>query len=107
MKNLMTIFWFTRFHSAKQFRIRFDNVKVFIRVYSGASYSILYGPEKYDAIYHKKKYLIGQKNQNCAKIKICLYDSLSLEKISTLLNIMNSLSQFLIKAKITTTVIYH
>ena len=114
MKNQMTIFWFLRFDTAKSFRIRFDNVKVFIRVYNGTRYLILYGPGKKDAIYKKNNYLISQKKGvkcafyfNCARIKIALCDSLPIERILTLFNVMNSLSQFLIKIKITTTIIYH
>ena len=63
MKNQMTIFWFLRFDTAKSFRIRFDNVKVFIRVYNGTRYLILYGPGKNDAIYNKNNYLISQKKE--------------------------------------------
>ena len=114
MKNHMTIFWFLRFDAAESFRIRFDNVKVYIRVYNGTRYLILYGPGKNDAIYDKNKYLISQKKGvqcafyfNCARIKIALCDSLPIERILTLFNVMNSLSQFLIKIKITTTIIYH
>ena len=74
---------------------------------------MLYGPGKYDAISNKNKYLIKQKSgvtcaiyYTCSRIKIDLHDSLRLEKVSTLLNVMNSLSQVLIKVKITTTIIY-
>ena len=75
---------------------------------------MFYGPGKCDAIYNKNKYLISPKSgvsfaiyYTCSRIKIALHDSLRLEKISILQNIMNSLSQVLIKIKITTTIIYH
>ena len=75
---------------------------------------MLYGPGKCDAIYNKKKYLISPNSgvsfaiyYTCSRIKIALHDSLRLEKISILLNIMNSLSQVLIKVKSSTTIIYH
>ena len=113
MKNHMTVFWFVRLHREKPLRIRFDNVKVFMRVYNWTRHSMLYGPGKYDAISNKNKYLIRQKSgvtcaiyYTCSRIKIDLHDSLRLEKVSTLLNVMNSLSQVLIKVKITTTIIY-
>ena len=114
MKNHMAVFWFIRFHRAKVLCIRFDKVKVFIRVYNWTRYSTLYGPWKKKAIYNKNKYLKCQKRRvtctiyyTCSRIKIALHDSLRLEKISTLLNIMNSLSQVLIKVKSSTTIIYH
>ena len=50
MKNHMAVFWFIRIHRAKVLCIRFDKVKVFIRVYNWTRYSMLFGPGKYDAI---------------------------------------------------------
>ena len=51
----------------------------FVRVY--------YGPEKYDAIYNRIRYLVSQKSiityifsHNYARIRIDSYDSLPLEK---------------------------
>ena len=48
---------------------------------------VLFGPEKYDAIYNKIRYLTSQKSDvtyvifhNYAKIKIDSYNSLPLEK---------------------------
>ena len=68
-------------------RTRFDKVDGFIRVYDGNSYLVLLGPEKYDAIYNRFRYLVSQKSgityvfsHNYAKIKIDSYDSLPLEK---------------------------
>ena len=75
---------------------------------------MLIGPGKYDAIYNKNKYLTSQKSgvtyalyYICSRIKIALHNSWRLKKLSILLNIMNSLTQVLIKVKITTTIIYH
>ena len=72
---------------AKPLRIRFDKIDGFIRVYDGIRYLVLLGSEKYDFIYNRIRYLIGMKSgityamsHNYAKIKVDLYDSLSLEK---------------------------
>ena len=71
---------------AKPLRIMFNKVDEFIRVYDGTRYLVLFGPEKYDAIYNRIKYVISQKNgitfvfsHNYAKIKIDSYDFLPLE----------------------------
>ena len=80
---------------AKLLRIRFDKVDGFIRVFDGTRYLVLLGPEKYETIYNRIKYLISQKirityvySHNYAKIKIDSYYSLPLEKIFTLHNII-------------------
>ena len=72
---------------AKPLRIRFDKIDGFIRVYDGIRYLVLLGSEKYNFIYNRIRYLIGMKSEityamphNYAKIKVDLYDSLSLEK---------------------------
>ena len=49
---------------AKPFRIRFDKVDGFIRVYDGTRYLVLLGSEKYDAIYNRIRYLISQESGN-------------------------------------------
>ena len=71
---------------AKPLRIMFNKVDEFIRVYDGTRYLVLFGPEKYDAIYNRIKYVISQKNgitfvfsHNYAKIKIDSYDFSPLE----------------------------
>ena len=65
--------------------ILFDKVDVFITVYDGTRYLVLFGPEKYDAICNRMRYLISQKSgityassHNYAKIKIDSYDLLYL-----------------------------
>ena len=35
---------------AKPLRIRLDKVDIFIRIYDGTTYVVLFGPENYDAI---------------------------------------------------------
>ena len=77
----------------KQLRIRSDKVDGFIRVYDGTRYLVLFGPEKYDAIHNRIRYVISQESgityvfsHNYARIKIDLYYSLPLEKTLTLQN---------------------
>ena len=43
----------------KPLRIRFDKIDAFIRIYDGTRYLVLFGSEKYDAIYHRIRYLIS------------------------------------------------
>ena len=45
----------------KFLRIRFDKIDGFIRIYDGIRYLFLLGPEKYDAIYNRIRYLISLK----------------------------------------------
>ena len=66
----------------KSLQIRFDKLGGFIRVYDGTRHLVLFGPEKYDAIYNTTRYLISQKSgityvfsNNHAKIKIDSYNS--------------------------------
>ena len=46
----------------RPFRISFNQVDGFIRVYDGNRYLILFGLEKYDATYTRIRYLIGVKS---------------------------------------------
>ena len=43
----------------KPFRIRFDKIDGFIRIYDGTRYLKLFGSEKYDAIYDRIRYLLS------------------------------------------------
>ena len=68
-------------------RGRSDKVDVFIRVYDGTRYLVLFGREKFDGIYNRIRYLIYQTidvthvfSHNHARTKIDLNDSLPLEK---------------------------
>ena len=89
---------------AKPLRIRFDKVDGFIRIY------FLFGPE--NANYNRIRDLIDQKSYiiyifsyNYAKIKIDSYDFFPVEESLTLHNVIMP-GQFLIKVKITITIIY-
>ena len=44
----------------KPFRIRFNQIAGFIRIYDGTRYLLLFGLEKYDDIYNRIRYLISQ-----------------------------------------------
>ena len=98
--------------AAKPLCIRVSKIDGFTRVYNGTRYLVLCGPEKYDAIFNRIKYLYVKKValqvmfHNFAKIKVDSYDSLPLEEMLNLYVIIHTLSQFLIKIKITTTIIY-
>ena len=66
---------------SKPFGIRFDKIDGFIRIYDGNLYLVLFGPEIYDAIYNRIRYLLSLKNsityissQYYAKIKVDSYD---------------------------------
>ena len=96
-KNLVYKISYKTLVDAKPLRIGF------IRVYDGTRYLILFGSEEYNVIYHRIRYLIIQKSgitfvifYNYGRIKIDSFNSFPLEK---------PLSQFLIKIKITTTII--
>ena len=80
---------------AKPLRIRFNNVEGFIRVYDETTYLVLFGPEKYDVIYNRIRYLLSQKSgityvisYHYARIKMDLYVSLSLGKTLTVQDII-------------------
>ena len=67
----------------KSLRIRFNKIDGFIRVYDGTRYLVLFGPEKYDVIYNRIRYMISQKSgityvisHNYGGIKVDTYDSL-------------------------------
>ena len=79
----------------KPLRIKFDKIDGFITVYNGTRYLVLFGPEKYVAIYYRIIYFISQKSgityvisHNYARIKVDSYDSLPLEKTLSLHNVM-------------------
>ena len=106
------------YKGAEPFRIIFGKIDGFIRVYDGATYLVLFSAEKFDIICDRIRHLAGVKSgityvisHNYAKIKIDLLGSLPLEKPLMLKNklfimLLYSLSQFLIRFKITTTIIY-
>ena len=80
---------------AKPLPIRFDKIDGFIRVYNGTRYLVLFGLEKYNAIYNRIRYLISQKSgiiyvisHDYKRIKVDSYHSLPLEKTSSLHNVI-------------------
>ena len=88
-------------------RIEFDKIDGFIRIYDGTTkYSTLFGSEKYDVIYDSIRYLIALKNgipyifsHYFEKIKVDSYDSLPIEKILTLHNVIIHIKSVLNKDK--------
>ena len=42
---------YKNFMGAKPLRIRFDKIDGFINIYDGTRYLVLFGPERYNAIY--------------------------------------------------------
>ena len=88
----------------KPLRIRFNQIDGFIRVCDGTRSLVLFGPEKYDAIYNRIRCLISQEtgityvfSHYYAKIKIDSYDSLPLEKILVLHNVITLIKSVLNK----------
>ena len=71
-------------------RIRFNKVDGIIRIYDRTRYLVLFGPEKYDTIYNRMRYLVSLKSSiTCffhyyAKIKVDSYDPLPMKKTLTL-----------------------
>ena len=47
---------------AKPLRIMFDKVDGIVRDYNGTKYLVLFGPQKYYAIFNRIRYLVGLKN---------------------------------------------
>ena len=77
----------------KPLRIRFFRVNGIIRIYEGIRYLTLFGSETYEAIYNRITYLTSQKSTYVfshyfTKIKVDSYDSLPIEKILTLHNVI-------------------
>ena len=80
---------------SKALLTRFDKIGGFIGIYDGTRCLVLFSPEKYDAIYNRIKYLVSQKSgityifsHYYANIKVDSYDSLHIEKILTLHNVI-------------------
>ena len=86
--------------------IRFDKIDGIIRIYDETRYLTFFGTENYDAIYNRIRYLIRPKSNityifshNFAKIKVDSYDSLPIEKILTLHNVIKLIKSVLNKDK--------
>ena len=80
---------------SKLLRVRFSKIDGFLRIYDGTRYLTLFATEKYDVIYDKIRHIISLKSgityifsRYCAKIKVDFYDSLPIEKILTLHNVL-------------------
>ena len=80
---------------SKLLRVRFNKIDGFLRIYDGTRYLTLFAAETYDVIYDKIRHIISLKSgityifsRYCAKIKVGFYDSLPIEKILTLHNVL-------------------
>ena len=76
-------------------RIRLDKIDGFIRIYDETTYLTSFCPKKYDTIYDRPRCFISLKSgitynvsHYFAKIKVDSYDSLLIEKILTLHNVI-------------------
>ena len=72
---------------ARPLRIMFDSVDGFNKIYNGIRYLVLFGHEKYNAIYDRINYLLNEKVNikysiihNFAKVRIDSYNSLPIKK---------------------------
>ena len=79
----------------KLLRIRFSKIDRFIRIYDGFRYLTLFDTEIYVAIYNRIRYLMSLKSAityifcySLAKVKADSCDSLPIEKILTLYNVI-------------------
>ena len=78
------------FMGAKPLRISFDKINQFINIYDGTRHLVLFGLERYNAIYDRIRYLISGKisitysiSHNFAIIRIDSYNSLPTGKTLT------------------------
>ena len=74
---------------------RFAKIDGIIKIYDGTRYLTLFGTKKHDAVYDKTRYLLSKKSvityifsHYFAKIKVDSYDSLPIEKMLTLHNVI-------------------
>ena len=91
----------------KPFCIKFDKIDGFIKIYDPTGYLLLFGNEKYDAIYDEIRYLTSEKkngitysiSHNFARIKIDSYNSLPIEKTLIFYNVMILIKSVVNKSK--------
>ena len=83
------------FMGAKPLRIRFETIDGFIKIYDGIRYLVLFGPERYDTINNRIRYLISEKcgitdiiSHNFARIRIDSYNYLPIEKTLAFHNVI-------------------
>ena len=86
---------YKNFMGAKPLRIRVDKIVGFIKIYDGTRYLVLFGPERYDAIYDRIRYLINEKSDitysiihNFARNRIDSCNILPLEETLTFHNVI-------------------
>ena len=91
---------------SKSLRVIFDKIDGFIRNYDGTRYLTLLRSEKYDGIHNRIIYVISLKSSITyifshyfAKIKVHYYDSLLIEKILNLHNVIILIKSVLNKDK--------
>ena len=60
--NLFFDILYKTFMGAEPFRIRFDQIDGFIKIYDGTRYLALFSAKRYDAIYERIRYLISEKS---------------------------------------------
>ena len=96
---------------SKPLRIRLDKIDGFIRIYDRTRYLILLDSEKYDAIYDRIRYRISLKSgithifsHYFANIKVDSYNSLPIEKILTVHDVVILIKSVLNKSKNITTI---
>ena len=99
------------FVSAKPLLVWFEKLDEFIKIYDAITYLVLFAFGRYDAVYNGTKYLkkSGIKSSvNHYFVRVRIYSNfpLPVEKILTFHNVITSLSQLLIRMKITTTKIF-
>ena len=82
------------FHT-RPFRIWFDKIHGFIKIYDVARYLVILGPSWFDEICNSIKYVINEEkgitdsvNYNLAIIRLDSYSSLPIEKILTFHNVI-------------------
>ena len=90
----------------KPFCIKFDEIDGFIKIYDPTGYLLLFGHEKYDAIYDEIRYLTSEKSgitysisQNFARIKIDSYNFLPIGKTLIFYNVMILIKSVVNKSK--------
>ena len=86
---------------SKPLRIRLDKIDGFIRIYNGTRYLTLLDSEKYDAIYSGITHIFSH---YLANIKVDSYDSLPIEKILTVHNVVILIKSVRNKSKNITTI---
>ena len=103
---LMYDFSYKTLIGSKPLRIRFDKIDGFIRIYDGTRYLTLFSSEIYIAINDRIRYLISLKSgityifpHYFPKVKVDSYDSLLIEKILTLHNVIILIKSVLNKDK--------